>query len=154
MISILSETYIISLVQPFYENPLTELRKIPKVYFCDLGLRNHIIGNFNPLESRTDGGALMENHAFLSLRHSFPDATINYWRTTAKAEVDFVLREEDEAIPIEVKYQGFKKPKISRSLRSFIKTYKPNKALVATKGFSHKMKVNDTTILFIPICYL
>jgi hypothetical protein len=154
IISILSETYIISLVQPFHKNPLTELRKIPKVYFYDLGLRNYIIGNFNPLENRTDNGAMIENQVFLSLRNNFPDATINYWRTIAKAEVDFTLKIEDETIPIEVKYQSFKKPKISRSLRSFINTYKPDKALVATKDFWHKTRINDTTILFIPVCYL
>ncbi|MEM2902744.1 MAG: DUF4143 domain-containing protein [Candidatus Bathyarchaeia archaeon] len=99
IISILSETYIINLVQPFYTNPLTELKKAPKAYFFDLGLRNHIISNFNPLEKRTDAGALIENFVYLSLRSSFPDAAINYWRTIAKAEVDFVLRAKNENYP-------------------------------------------------------
>jgi len=154
IISILSETYIINLVQPFYRNPITELRKVPKLYFFDLGLRNYIIDNFNPLEKRTDSGPLIENFGFLSLKNNFPDATINYWRTISKAEVDFVLRIKDEIIPIEVKYQSFKEPKVSRSLRSFIKSYKIKKALVVTKDFWSKIKINDTTILFVPACYL
>jgi len=154
IISILSETYIVNLIQPFYRNPITELRKVPKVYFFDLGLRNYIIDNFNLLEKRTDTGALIENYVFSSLKNSFPEATINYWRTISKAEVDFVLRIKDEIVPIEVKYQSFKKPKISRSLRSFIKTYKVKKALVISKDFWDKIKINDTTILFIPACYL
>jgi hypothetical protein len=154
IISILSETYIINLIQPFYRNPITELRKVPKVYFFDLGLRNYIIDNFNPLEKRTDSGAMVENFVFLSLRHNFPEATINYWRTIAKAEVDFVLGVKDEIIPIEVKYQSFKEPKISRSLRSFIKSYKIKKALVVTKDFWSKIKINGTTILFVPAYYL
>ncbi|MDH5753979.1 MAG: ATP-binding protein [Candidatus Bathyarchaeota archaeon] len=154
MLSILSETYIIKLIQPFYKNLITELKKIPKVYFFDLGLRNYVIDNFNPLEKRTDAGALIENLVFLSLRNNFPEANINYWRTIAKAEVDFVFRMKDEAIPIEVKYRFFRKPKISRSLRSFIRSYKPKKALVITKDFWGKMKVNNTVILFVPACYL
>lgn len=154
ILSILSETYIIKLVQPFYRNPLTELRKVPKVYFYDLGLRNHIIDNFNSLEKRTDSGALIENQVFLSLKRSFPDATINYWRTVAKAEVDFVLRTEEEIVPIEVKYQTFKKPKISRGLRSFIKSYKIKKALVVTKNYWDKTEIDGATILFIPVSYL
>jgi len=154
MISILSETYIINLIQPFYRNPITELKKAPKLYFFDLGLRNYIIDNFNPLEKRTDSGALVENFVFLSLRNSFQEATINYWRTIAKAEVDFVLRIKDEIIPVEVKYQSFKVPKVSRGLRSFIKTYKVKKGLVVTKDFWGKTKVNDATILFAPTCYL
>ena len=153
-ISILSETYIVKIIRPFYRNPITELRKNPKIYFYDLGLRNYIIGNFNPLEKRTDAGALIENFVFLSLRNSFPDRTINYWRTIAKAEVDFILRQDEQIIPIEVKYQTFKQPKISRSLRSFIKTYKPKMAMVATKDFWGKEKFQDTTVMFAPACYL
>lgn len=154
IISILSETYIVSLLQPFYRNPITELKKVPKGYFFDLGLRNYIIGNFNNLEIRADSGALIENFVFLSLRNSFPEQTMNYWRTIAKAEVDFVLRINDEIIPIEVKYQSLREPKVSRSLRSFVKSYKTKKALVVTKDFWSKTKVNNTSILFAPACYL
>jgi len=154
IVSILSETYIINLVQPFYRNPITELKKVPKVYFFDMGLRNYIMGNFNPLEKRTDCGALIENSVFLSLKNSFQEATINYWRTIAKAEVDFVLRIKDEIIPVEVKYQSFKAPKVSRGMRSFTKSYKTKRALVITKDFWGQIKVNDATTLFVPACYL
>jgi len=154
IISILSETYIVNTIRPFYRNPITELKKNPKIYFLDLGLRNYIIENFSPLEKRTDAGAIIENFVFLSLRNSFPDRTINYWRTIAKAEVDFILRLNEQVIPIEVKYQTFKSPKISKSLRSFIKTYKPKRALVVTKDFWGKEKIEDTTIMFTPACYL
>jgi predicted AAA+ superfamily ATPase len=153
-ISILTETYIISLLQPFHRNPITELRKVPKIYFLDLGLRNYIIDNFNPLDKRTDSGALVENFVFLSLKNSFPEATINYWRTISKAEVDFVLRIGDEIIPIEVKYQSFSRPKVSRSMRSFIKSYKAKRALILTKDFWGNTKVNGATVLFAPTCYL
>ena len=154
IISILSETYIVKTIRPFYRNPITELKKNPKVYFFDLGLRNYIIGNFSPLEKRTDVGAIIENFVFLSLRNSFPDRTINYWRTIAKAEVDFILRLNEQVIPIEVKYQTFKSPKISKSLRSFIKTYKPKRALVVTKDFWGEEKIEDTSVVFTPACYL
>ena len=56
---------------------------------------------------------VIENFVFLSLKNNFPDELINYWRTIAKEEVDFVLRLNEETIPIEVKYQSFRKPKIS-----------------------------------------
>jgi len=154
IISILSETYIVKTITPFYRNPITELKKNPKIYFFDLGLRNYIIGNFSPLEKRSDAGAIIENFVFLSLRNSFPDETINYWRTIAKAEVDFVLRLNEQIIPIEVKYQTFKKPKISKSLRSFIKTYNPERALIVTKDFWGKEEIEETTVMFTPICYL
>jgi len=154
IISILFETYIINLIQPFYRNPITELKKVPKVFFLDLGLRNYVIDNFNSIERRIDVGAIVENFVFLSLRNMFPEKMINYWRTIAKAEVDFVLRLNDKIIPVEVKYQTFKKPKISRGFRSFIESYKPDRALVITKDFWGKTKVGKTAILFVPVCYL
>lgn len=154
IISILSETYIINLIQPFYRNPVTELKKVPKIYFLDLGLRNYILDNFSALEKRIDSGALVENFAFLELKSNFQSTSINYWRTIAKAEVAFVLRIKDELVPVEVKYQSFKAPKVSRGLRNFIKSYKIRKALVATNDFWGQTKVNGATILFVPVCYL
>jgi hypothetical protein len=55
---------------------------------------------------------------------------------------------------VEAKYQGFKTPKISRSLRSFIKSYNPNRALIVRKDFWKQTEVNDTIILFTPAYYL
>jgi len=154
IISILSETYIVDLVRPFFRNPVTELKKVPKVYFFDLGLRNYVIDNFGDLEGRVDRGALIENFVFLCLKNSFPETTINYWRTIAKAEVDFVLRVGDEIVPLEVKYQSFRAPKVSRGLRSFVKSYNTKRALVVTRDFWGKVQVNSATVLFAPACYL
>jgi len=36
IISILSETYIVKTIRPFYRNPIIELKKNPKVYFFEL----------------------------------------------------------------------------------------------------------------------
>jgi len=46
-LSILEETFIVSLLRPFFTNKVTELKKNPKVYFMDNGLRNYILNNFN-----------------------------------------------------------------------------------------------------------
>ncbi|MEM2059042.1 MAG: DUF4143 domain-containing protein, partial [Thermoproteota archaeon] len=53
-------------------------------------------------ESRTDKGILLENFVLNELKSLFTDR-LNYWRTTGKAEVDFVLKLEDKIIPVEVK---------------------------------------------------
>ena len=154
ILSILSETYILTLVRPFSTNPRTELRKIPKVYFHDLGLRNHVINNFNPLNGRADAGAMVENLVLFGLMHAFPGEEVNYWRTIAKTEVDFVLRLGEQVVPVEVKYQRFRKAKVSRGLRSFIRTYKPKRALVVTRELWAEDKLDRTEVLFVPACYL
>lgn len=154
IISILSETYVITLVRPFFRNPRTELKKTPKLYFFDLGLRNHVLNNFNPIDKRVDAGAVVENFVLLGLMQTFPGEQTKYWRTIAKTEVDFVLRLTEEPIPIEVKYQRFKRPKVSRGMRSFIRAYRPKRALVVTRDLWARKRLNKTEVLFVPVCYL
>jgi len=151
-ISILEETFIIFLLRPYFSNKITELKKNPKVYFVDIGLRNYAINNFNELDLRGDIGQIVENICLFQLKVRYSDFPIKYWRTLAKAEVDFILELGNEIIPIEVKYSV--EPKISRSLRNFISEYKPKKVLVITKGFSGEEKINSSSVKFIPAWYL
>jgi predicted AAA+ superfamily ATPase len=151
-ISVLEETFIIFLLRPYFSNKITELKKNPKVYFVDIGLRNYAINNFNELNLRGDIGQIVENICLFQLRVRYPDFPIKYWRTLSKAEVDFILELGNEIIPIEVKYSV--EPKISRSLRNFISEYKPKKVLVITKGFSGEEKINSSLVKFIPAWYL
>lgn len=154
-LNVLEETYILRLVRPFYRNLRTELRKNPKIYFLDIGLRNYMINNFGSLNERVDKGTIIENFVFNSLFDIVKDfGKINYWRTLSKAEVDFILTLGNELVPIEVKFTEIKKPKVSRSYRSFIKSYKPRRGIVLTKNLWGEMKVNNTTVKFIPACYL
>ena len=155
LLNVLEETYVIKLVRPFHRNLRTELRKNPKVYFIDAGLRNYIANNFNPLETRSDAGALVENHALLALFNLVKDfGKVNYWRTLSKAEVDFVLSSGEDIIPVEVKYSDFRGPKVSRSFRSFLTAYKPERGVVLTKNFWGEMRTSGTEIKFVPICYM
>jgi len=153
-LSILEETYIIYLLKPFYTNKATELKKNPKLYFMDTGLRNFAIDNFKGIPFRTDKGNLMENAAFIQLHINFPEIPLKYWRTLAKAEVDFILEREKDLVPIEIKYANLSEPKISRGYRNFLLKYKPQKALVLTQGFCGQLKVNSSMVKFVPIWYL
>lgn len=85
--------------------------------------------------------------------HSWRYGFLHFWRTTAKAEVDFVVEMPDRLITVEVKYEQFKKEKISNSLLSFIRTYSPAIAVVVTKNFLGEKIVDNTKVKFIPIVY-
>ncbi|MDO9575971.1 MAG: ATP-binding protein [bacterium] len=154
-VSILEETYIIKLIQPFYTNRTTELKKSPKVYFIDTGLRNSILHNFSEIYLRPDRGALVENAVLSILRTGYAeeDVLVRYWRTLSKAEVDFVLRFRDSVIPIEVKY-SHAVPKISRSFRSFLSSYNPERAVILTRDLWGKERVNNTFVKFVPLWYI
>ncbi len=154
-LSVLEETYVLNLLPPFHKNLSTELKKNPKTYFVDSGLRNYIAKNFNPIAFREDRGKLAEGVAFTELLNALQDETeIKYWRTLGKAEVDFILSMGQRILPVEVKYETMKKPKIERGLRNFIHAYKPKKALVITKDYWGAVKLDNTQVKFIPICYL
>jgi len=152
-LSILEETFIISLLRPFFTNKTTELKKNPKIYFIDTGFRNHILNNFNELSLRPDGGGIIENAVFTQLKISQPD-NLKYWRTLAKAEVDFIVEIGNEIIPIEVKYSYLKVGKVSRGFRNFLLQYRPKRAMVLTKGFWGELKIESSLLKFIPVWYL
>jgi uncharacterized protein len=153
-LSVLEETYIIFLLKPFYTNKATELKKNPKLYFMDTGLRNFAIDNFKEITLRTDGGNLIENTAFIQLHINYPELPLKYWRTLAKAEVDFILEREKDLVPIEIKYANLSEPKISRGYRNFLLKYKPKNALVLTQGFCGQLKVSSSLVKFVPVWYL
>jgi len=77
-------------------------------------------------------------------------STIHYWRTQNQTEVNFILNYGLEIIPIEVKANKMKIPKIERSLRSFIDIYKPNQAWVVNRTLKLEIKIDQTTIRFLP----
>lgn len=139
ILSLLQDSFVIFILKPFYKNLISELRKNPKIYFVDYGIRNQLLENFENINF----DFLYENfiHNELKRKHK-----INYWRTTSKTEIDFIVNEK---IPIEVKI----KPKITRSLRSFINKYKTEKAFIANLNAIDKKKINNCNIYFLPFVY-
>lgn len=149
-LNILSKTYIVSLVAPFFTNKRTELVKNPKVYFNDLGLRNYSLADWRAAGARNDLGALAENYGFILLRNIFSRG-LKYWRTKAKAEVDFIIEKEQTVYPVEIKY--ISKRLIGKSLYSFIEKFNPPTALILTKDYLAEEKIKQTTVKFIPLSY-
>ncbi len=60
-IDLLEKAYVIFSLPAFSRNARAEIRKGRKIYFYDLGIRNAVLGNFVPVQSRTDVGGLWEN---------------------------------------------------------------------------------------------
>ena len=121
-------------------------------YFWDLGFRNYSLGLFGNLESPAEKGFVFENLIFLMLKEKlrFKAARLNYWRTTDKAEVDFVIEAGKELIPVEVKYKHLGVDKIPVSLRSFINRYNPKQAYIINLDLSKTLRINETTLVFMP----
>ncbi|MFH1878263.1 MAG: ATP-binding protein [Candidatus Omnitrophota bacterium] len=92
--SILEKAFIIFRLQPFSRNLRNELKKMRKIYFYDLGIRNALINNFNPLNIRTDAGDIFENYMIVERvkynRNNNVDKNIFFWRTHQQKEIDYI----------------------------------------------------------------
>lgn len=149
-LEVIENTYIAKRVYPYYRNASTSIRKTPKIYFLDLGLRNEVLKNLLPYGKRDDIGKLAENFVFRELFCNGKEP--KYWRRKSGAEMDFVLETNDGVVPIEVKLSGPKA--LGRSFYSFIAKYKPKRGLVITLDEFSKKEVGGTTVYSIPIFYL
>lgn len=142
ILPILQDSFIINIAKPFHKNKLNELRKNPKIYFVDYGFRNYIIENFDNLEF----DYLYENFVFNQVKFDHNNKTLKYWRTTNKTEVDFVI-DDHNIIPIEVKTTA----KVTRSLMSFLLTYKPKYAIITDLKEYKKLSVKKCDVFIVPL---
>lgn len=145
----LEKTFVIQRITPFFRNIRKEITKSPILYFYDLGLRNFALGNFGNLENKS---FVFQNFVFNILKEKIREtpSKICFWRTKGKSEVDFIIDSGRYVIPVEVKYQKLKKPKITKSLRSFINRYHPEKALIVNLEMDAMIELNRTKVYFIP----
>jgi len=144
--------FLLDLISPYARNVRKEITKSPVPYFWDLGLRNYALGIFGHLGSPSECGFIFENLVFLLLKEQVKLGTtkVNFWRTRDKAEVDFILESGRKVVPVEVKYKSLRKEEIPRSLRSFIEKYSPDEGYVINLDYKNKLKINKTTLFFLP----
>ena len=115
-IDLLEKAYIVFRLNSYCSNQRNEIKNNRKIYFYDNGIRNMIINNLNPLELRTDKGALWENFLIserIKLQQYNQLYTNNYfWRTVQKQEIDFVEEINGQVTAYEFKWNSKGKAKI------------------------------------------
>jgi uncharacterized protein len=148
----MEKTFFIEKVTPFFRNIRKEICKAPVYYFSDLGMRNFALGLFGSTTALLGDGFLFQNFVFHRLKEWARDTSwqVHYWRTTNKAEVDFVVDQGVELIPVEVKYQNLLKPNPGRSLLSFLAQYQPKKAYIIHLGKEMRRMEGSTELVFLP----
>lgn len=148
----MEKTFLLHRIAPYFRNMRKELTKTPVFYFYDLGMRNYALGSFGGTPvSPSESGFLFQNFIHLVLRETTaePSIQIHHWRTTNKAEVDFVLDKNIEVIPVEVKYRKFESPETTRSYQNFVAAYHPPKGYVVHLGDALQKQINSTQTHFI-----
>lgn len=115
-LDLLTKVFVLFKIEGYSKNLRKEITKSSRWYFCDNGIRNAIINNFNRLENRTDVGDLWGNYLAterIKKQHYQKIESKNYfWRTYDQQEIDWIEEQGDLLLAFEFKWNANKKVKI------------------------------------------
>ena len=121
-IDLLEKGFVIFRLSGYSNNLRKEVNKMNKIYFYDLGVRNNLINNFNPLALRNDVGQLWENFLVVERlkRNHYQRNRVNtyFWRTYTGAELDYVEEANGLLFGYEIKWG-----KSAKAPASWLSTY-------------------------------
>ncbi len=146
IVDALEMSYLVHVVRPYHKNKRSELRKAPKIYFTDTGIKHAVEERFGDVIHGSDmETAVLSELLKVGLKPK-------YWRTKGGAEVDFIVEVGLQTIPIEVKLNWGEK--IPSGLREFIKTYAdqtPAAIIVDLSGTEWKNEFNGVPVIKTPL---
>lgn len=119
-IDILSGTFMIRILTPWFENITKRQVKSPKVYIRDSGLLHALVGvhNYEQLLVYPKFGASWEGFALEEVikKHQARSEECFFWATQGGAELDLLIVKDGKKIGFEFKYTD--QPKITKSMMS------------------------------------
>jgi predicted AAA+ superfamily ATPase len=122
-LDLLEQVFVIVNIRGFSRNLRNEVTKTSKYYFCDNGIRNALINNFNPFSRRDDLGMLWENYLVMERlkKQEYTRLWSNnyFWRTYDQKEIDWI--EEREGTLFGYEFKGGSK--LSLAPKLWEKTY-------------------------------
>ncbi len=120
-IDLLEKCFVVFRLDSYSRNLRNEIKKGKKIYFYDNGVRNAVINNFSPLESRNDVGALWENlmMAERRKRHAYSGKFVQqyFWRTQKQQEIDLIEECDGRIAAFEYKWKAGKTARIPLPFR-------------------------------------
>lgn len=143
-IDILSGTFMIRRLSPWFENIGKRQIKSPKIYFRDSGILHTILGieNTEQLHMHPKLGASWEGFALEEvIRKLKADSNDCYfWATQGGAELDLLIFKDGNKLGFEIKYTD--SPKITKSMHSALNDLKLDQMTVIIPG-KDKFKLSE-----------
>ncbi len=139
-LAVLESSYIIFLLQPWYNNLSKRIIKSPKLYFFDTGLLCYLMGIHTQaaLQKHPQYGALFENWIIAEIQKNRYNQGINdpmyYFRDSAGNEVDLIIRKQDTTMGIEIKAAKKVTSAMTSGLKYWQKNYREGEALLIYGG--------------------
>lgn len=141
-LNILEGTYVFDFVRPFHSNVRKTLTKTPKVFIKDFGLQKVSL-NYFPQDPKLISGAEVENFVYKFLREKHVDSEINFYRTQAGSEIDFLYTTEKGLNALEVKYSTMESFKLPLAIRRLAEEQQFAKKIVCSKDFLYCDYANE-----------
>ena len=142
-VEILSQTFMLRIIQPYYINIKKRIVKSPKIYIREVGILNALLNirDFNDLYSHPVFGTAWEIVVIENIINRFKDWNYFYYRTSNGNEIDLILTKADKVVAIEIKTSVT--PKVTRGFWIALEDIKANKAyIIAPIQLSYPMKNN------------
>jgi len=111
-LDLLEKVFVIFKLSGFSRNLRKEITKNNRYYFFDTGIRNAVVGMFNPLNLRDDTGKIWENYIISEIKkhreYHRLSSGFHFWRTYDKKEIDLVEEHEGKLYGYEIKWSKSK----------------------------------------------
>lgn len=109
--SILRNTFLVYLLQPYSNNAVGRAIKRPKIYFMDTGLACYLAGYLDSktLERSVYSGQIFETYIVSEIIKSYnnnsrdPRLHLYYYRDNNQKEIDLLIIDQDNIYPVEIK---------------------------------------------------
>ena len=121
-LSILQASYVVFMMQPYFENTRKRLTKTPKLYFYDTGLACHLLGIGDETQLRSDRmrGHLFENMIVADIMkrraHENKGTNLMFYRDSNGNEIDLL-------VPVGQSFEGYEIKSSSTYNSSFEKGF-------------------------------
>lgn len=135
-LDILTGTFMVRQLSPWFENLGKRQVKSPKIYFRDSGLFHALLGVWTESDLRTHPklGASWEGWALeevIRARDATPEES-HFWATHNQAELDLMITRDDRRIGYEIKYSDA--PRLTPSMKIALRDLKLDELSVIFPG--------------------
>ena len=143
-IDLLSETFMVRVLQPYNKNIKKRLVKTPRIYLRDHGILHSLLqlGSFDQLLGHPVFGSSWEGLVIENLIAVSPGWEYFFYRTSAGAEIDLVLKFGNKILAIECK--ATKSPQPTRGFWNALDDIQPSETWIVApveEGFPLKRNI-------------
>ncbi len=148
-LSVLESSYILYRLPPYFNNFNKRLIKSSKIYFYDTGIVCHLLGirSVEGLQKSNYYGAIFENFIVSEIiknrKNKEQFGEVYFYRDSTGNEVDVLIENEGNVIPIEIKSAGKIQKEHHKNLKWFQKVFRQEGGVLLYAGNENESFPNE-----------